>query len=250
MFASLEKSFVSRHIQFNPEEYPFPRLFSIPPCQSQLVSNSHSTMFLQSLPSFSFSSSALEAAQPSIPTLSPYTFVDSYLAHSLPTNTDQHRIPSKLSKHKAAPAPSVHPMVTKSKSKQLLVTSPHALVSSLEPNYDHEAILDSNWVKAMEEEFSALQHNHTWKLIPISSYMNLIDCKSMFRVKYNSDGSILKHKARLVTKVSSKLLGLTMLKHLVLLSRFLLFGFCFPWLLPLAGIFSKLMSTMFFLMVI
>ena len=30
--------------------------------------------------------------------------------------------------------------------------------------------------------------------------MNLIRCKWVFRVKYNSDGSILKHKAHLVAK--------------------------------------------------
>jgi len=37
-------------------------------------------------------------------------------------------------------------------------------------------------------------------LVLFSSDMNLIDCKWVFRVKYNYDGSVLKHKAWLVAK--------------------------------------------------
>ena len=71
-----------------------------------------------------------------------------------------------IPKYKAAPAPSVHPMTTRSKTRHLLTSSPQALVSSLEPNTIHEALLDSQWVKAIEEEFTALQKNNTWELVP------------------------------------------------------------------------------------
>ena len=91
-------------------------------------------------------------------------------------------------------------MIARSKSKQLAVLSPHALVSSLEPNSVQEAFLDPKWVSAMNDEYSALQGNKTWDLVPFSSEMNLIDCKWVFWVKYNPNGSIIKHKARLVTK--------------------------------------------------
>ena len=91
-------------------------------------------------------------------------------------------------------------MHTQSKTKQLLTTSPHALISSLEPSTVHEALLDSRWVSTMKEEFSALQRNHTWELVPFSKDMNLIGCKWVFRVKYNPDGTILKHKVHLVAK--------------------------------------------------
>ena len=91
-------------------------------------------------------------------------------------------------------------MITRSKSKHLDVSSPHALVSSSEPNFVQEAFLDSKWVSAMNNEYLALQRNKTWDLVPFSYEMNLIDCKWVFRVKYNPDGSILKHKARLVAK--------------------------------------------------
>jgi len=52
----------------------------------------------------------------------------------------------------------------------------------------------------MNDEYTTLQRNKTWELVPFSSEMNLIDCKWVFQVKYNLDGSILKHKARLVAK--------------------------------------------------
>lgn len=65
---------------------------------------------------------------------------------------------------------------------------------------------------AMEEEFSALQHNNTWDLVPFSKDMNLIGCKWVFRIKYNPDGTVLRHKARLVAKGFFKTQGLIMLK--------------------------------------
>ena len=45
-----------------------------------------------------------------------------------------------------------------------------------------------------------MQQNNTWELVPFSPDINLIGCKWVFRVKYNSDGSVLKHKAQLVAK--------------------------------------------------
>jgi len=50
-------------------------------------------------------------------------------------------------------------------------------MSSLEPSSVREAFLDSQWVKAMKEEFAALQRNHTWDLVPYSKDMNVIGCR-------------------------------------------------------------------------
>jgi len=97
-------------------------------------------------------------------------------------------------------APSIHPMLTRLRAKSLAQSPPHALVSYLEPSLVSEALLDSRWVKTMEDEYRALEKNHTWVLVPFSSDMNLIGNKWIFRIKYNSDRSILKYKARLVAK--------------------------------------------------
>jgi hypothetical protein len=55
--------------------------------------------------------------------------------------------------------------------------------------------------RAMDVEYSALMKNRTWHLVPAHHAQNLVDCKWVFKVKHNSDGSIDQYKARLVTKV-------------------------------------------------
>jgi len=57
---------------------------------------------------------------------------------------------------KLPPAPSVHPMLTQSRAKHSLNTSPHMLLTTLEPSSVHEALLDPHWTKAMQEEFTTL----------------------------------------------------------------------------------------------
>jgi len=99
-------------------------------------------------------------------------------------------------------------MLTQSKAKQLVTSLPHALVSTLEPSLVHEALSDSQWTQAIEEEFSTLQHNNTWDLVQFYKDMNLIGCKWVFRAKYNFDGSIFKHKAWLVAKGFLQTLGI------------------------------------------
>lgn len=53
---------------------------------------------------------------------------------------------------------------------------------------------------AVNDEFSALQRNNTWTLGPFNLIMSVVGCKWVFRTKFNSDGSLNKYKARLVTK--------------------------------------------------
>lgn len=52
----------------------------------------------------------------------------------------------------------------------------------------------------MDAEFKALIQNHTWDLVPRHPTMHVVDNKWIFRVKFNPDGSIQRHKARLVEK--------------------------------------------------
>ena len=50
----------------------------------------------------------------------------------------------------------------------------------------------------MDAEFSALQRQKTWSLVPTPIGINLVVCKWVYRLKLNSDGTIAHYKARLV----------------------------------------------------
>uniref|UniRef100_A0A2N9HT16 Reverse transcriptase Ty1/copia-type domain-containing protein n=1 Tax=Fagus sylvatica TaxID=28930 RepID=A0A2N9HT16_FAGSY len=56
------------------------------------------------------------------------------------------------------------------------------------------------WCTAMDEEYSALQRQQTWFLVPPPIGKNIVGCKWVFKLKRNSDGSISRYKARLVAK--------------------------------------------------
>lgn len=52
----------------------------------------------------------------------------------------------------------------------------------------------------MDVEFSALQKNQTWRLVPSVLGRNIIDCKWVYKIKRRADGTIDRYKARLVAK--------------------------------------------------
>ncbi|KAJ0971875.1 hypothetical protein J5N97_019834 [Dioscorea zingiberensis] len=52
----------------------------------------------------------------------------------------------------------------------------------------------------MDEEFTALLKNKTWHLVPPRRGLNVIDCKWVFKLKKNADGTLERYKARLVAK--------------------------------------------------
>ena len=75
------------------------------------------------------------------------------------------------------------------------------------PRYYHEAVKDSRWRVVMEEEIRALEKNQTWILQDLPHGKKHISCKWVYRVKYNSDGSIQRFKARLVIRGDHQLEG-------------------------------------------
>ena len=50
----------------------------------------------------------------------------------------------------------------------------------------------------MHDELQALQDNHTWDIISCLAGVKLIRCKRVYTIKLCADGSIERHKARLV----------------------------------------------------
>ncbi|KAK1683231.1 hypothetical protein QYE76_044079 [Lolium multiflorum] len=77
-----------------------------------------------------------------------------------------------------------------------------------EPRSHLDAMTCAHWRAAMEAEFSALQTNKTWQLVPTRPGVNIIDCKWVFKIKQKSDGTIERYKARLVAKGFKQRYGL------------------------------------------
>ena len=56
------------------------------------------------------------------------------------------------------------------------------------------------WKEALESEYNSHVKNNTWTLVDLPEGRRAIDCRWVFRIKYNADGTIERHKARLVAK--------------------------------------------------
>jgi hypothetical protein len=69
-----------------------------------------------------------------------------------------------------------------------------------EPQSVDEALKTTYWKSAMDDEFSALQRNKTWRLVPPLKGRNIIDCKWVYKTKRKQDDSLDRYKARLVAK--------------------------------------------------
>lgn len=65
----------------------------------------------------------------------------------------------------------------------------------------------AHWDTAINNELEALKLNRTWDVVQLPQGKKPIGCKWIFRVKHNLDGSINKHKARLVAKEFNQRLG-------------------------------------------
>jgi len=121
--------------------------------------------------------------------------------------------------HDQSAASSSHPMVTQAKAGIFRPRYPtylsqhvsgllHALLTTSEPRGFKTAAKNPAWLAAMDEELNALRKNCTWDFVPRPPKTNIVGSKWVFRMKYQSDGSIDRLKARLVAKGYTQLPGL------------------------------------------
>ena len=74
------------------------------------------------------------------------------------------------------------------------------VVEVREPESYAEAAKDAKWRVAMEVGMHALAENETWDLVDAPKGVKPIGCRWVYKVKYNTDGSVNRYKAQLVAK--------------------------------------------------
>ncbi|XP_062028686.1 uncharacterized protein LOC133744627 [Rosa rugosa] len=87
-------------------------------------------------------------------------------------------------------------------------TTQFGFVSLVELKNAREALLDDQWISAMQEELNQFARNDVWYLVPRPSNCNVIGTKWIFRNKSDEKGNVIRNKARLVTQGYSQVEGL------------------------------------------
>ena len=89
-----------------------------------------------------------------------------------------------------------------------VLTSLMGLVSLIEPTSIDEALLDNDWILAMQQELNQFTRNDVWDLVPKPKGINVIGTKWVFRNKLNEQGKVIRNKARLVAQGYSQQEGI------------------------------------------
>uniref|UniRef100_A0A803P5L5 Integrase catalytic domain-containing protein n=1 Tax=Cannabis sativa TaxID=3483 RepID=A0A803P5L5_CANSA len=75
-----------------------------------------------------------------------------------------------------------------------------AVTAEFEPQSYKQAIQFKKWLQAMDNELLALITNKTWTVVPLPQNKRAIGCRWVYKIKYNSYGSVERLKARLVAQ--------------------------------------------------
>ncbi|PKU87215.1 Retrovirus-related Pol polyprotein from transposon TNT 1-94 [Dendrobium catenatum] len=140
--------------------------------------------------------------------------------HSFPFQTTAQKscppaaptIPFLLQPHSKIPT---HSMITRAKTGSLKPTSRFNLLhvqpasdEDITPTNYNTAAKHHEWRTAMNNEFYALQKNGTWTLVKPPPNSSILGCKWTYRIKKHANGTIAKHKARLVAQGNHQEYGL------------------------------------------
>jgi transposase InsO family protein len=174
------------------------------------TTNLHSALTNPNQPQTSMPPLSNQQIQPSSPTILPLP-PDTTSTPSLPTESPITPAISPIPVASFSPVPTApaafvpHPMQTRSKHgifkpKVSYSAQTSTDYSITEPSSFTTASKHPQWCTAMNEEFEALQQQGTWVLVPQPPSKNIVGCKWVYKLKYNSDGTIARYKARLVAK--------------------------------------------------
>ena len=226
---------ISRDIVFYEHIFPFagsspaPHSISIP-CPypnphipSDITDSDADLPSVAPIPTFDFADATISNAYLASPSLFPDTtsLIPFDTIPTLPVlrrSTRPHHPPAYLSDYacKAVSAKLVSGMpydISDGFSYSHLGSSFHSFFMAVtttpsEPATFHQAVQSPEWKVAINKEITALDFNNTWTLTPLPPGKSHIGCKWVFRIKYNSYGTIERYKARLVAKGFTQKLGM------------------------------------------
>lgn len=75
-----------------------------------------------------------------------------------------------------------------------------AMFATADPIHFDDAVKSEKWRKAMDVEIEAIKRNDTWELTELPEGGKKIGVKWVYKTKFNENGEVDKHKARLVVK--------------------------------------------------
>ncbi|GJY10810.1 retrovirus-related pol polyprotein from transposon TNT 1-94 [Tanacetum coccineum] len=75
-----------------------------------------------------------------------------------------------------------------------------AFLSSVEPKSYKDALTESCWIEAMQEELNEFERLKVWELVPRPDCVMVITLKCIYKVKLDELGGELKNKARLIVR--------------------------------------------------
>nr|GEW94067.1 hypothetical protein [Tanacetum cinerariifolium] len=84
--------------------------------------------------------------------------------------------------------------------EQALFCYYNAFLNSVEPKTYKDALTQSCWIEAMQEELNEFERLGVWELVPRPDKVMVITLKWIYKVKLDELGGILKNKARLVAR--------------------------------------------------
>ncbi|GJT20692.1 retrovirus-related pol polyprotein from transposon TNT 1-94 [Tanacetum coccineum] len=84
--------------------------------------------------------------------------------------------------------------------KQALFSYYDAYLTAVEPMTYKDALTQSCWIEAMQEELNEFEHLEVWELVPRPDKVMVITLNWIYKVKLDEQGGILKNKARLVAR--------------------------------------------------
>ncbi|GKA98313.1 hypothetical protein Tco_0826250, partial [Tanacetum coccineum] len=80
--------------------------------------------------------------------------------------------------------------------EQALFCYYNAFLTAVEPKMFKDALTQSCWIEAMQEELNEFERLEVWELIPRPDKVMVITLKWIYKVKLDELGGILKNKAR------------------------------------------------------